>query len=97
MEVPAQEMNVIKNKQKKHAENHRQEKSEGNSDQLTLKKDIPSPSASRGLLFFSHVIFAAGFASAATHVASCGTKKVSLKFHIFRLNLYFKLFKHPNI
>lgn len=55
----------------------RQEKSQGNSDQLTLKKDIPSPSATRGLLFFSHVIFAGGFASAATHVASCRTKTES--------------------
>lgn len=38
---------------------------------------IPFPSATRGLLFFSHVIFAAGFASGATHVPSCGTKEKS--------------------
>lgn len=46
------------------------------ANNLKKKKDTPFPSANSGLLFFSHVIFAAGFASAATHVASWrgGTK-----------------------
>lgn len=35
----------------------------------------PLPSATRGLLFFNHVMFAAGLASCATHVPSCGTKE----------------------
>lgn len=41
---------------------------------FTIRQDeayIPVPSATRGILFFSHVIFAAGFASGATHVPSC--------------------------
>lgn len=33
----------------------------------------PFPSATRGLLFFNHVIFAAGLASCAMHFPSCGT------------------------
>lgn len=41
---------------------------------FTIRQDeayIPVPSATRGILFFSQVIFAAGFASGATHVPSC--------------------------
>lgn len=38
------------------------------------KEYTPFPSATSGVLFFSHVIFAAGLASFATHFPSCGTK-----------------------
>ncbi len=40
---------------------------------------VPFPSATRGLSFFNHVIFAAGLASRATHFPSCGTKQSKLE------------------
>ncbi len=43
-----------------------------------MKQDdeyTPFPPSSRGLLFFNHVISAAGLASWATHFPNCGTKK----------------------
>lgn len=38
-------------------------------------KDLPFPSSAKDLLFFSHVITDAGFASAATHVPSWTNKR----------------------
>lgn len=73
METPTQETN---NTEKPLCEYHRSKYQNTNlTKQLKKKKkDAPSPSANRGLLSFSHVIFTAGFASSATHVASWRTE-----------------------
>lgn len=51
--------------------------------------NTPFPSATRGLLFFNHVMFAAGLASCATHAPSCGGKHQNVrkkkKLHLERI------------
>lgn len=47
-------------------------------DMQQVEEYTPFPSATRGSLFFNHVMFAAGLASCATHFPSCGTQTIPI-------------------
>lgn len=60
------------------------------------EEHTPFPSATSGMLFLSHVIFAAGLASGAMHVPSCKNKKSKLGKNSRDLHLETKILKEKS-